>query len=668
MTYKIITQDARTFTAEEIVQDIVLENEHNYYVFIGKHTQYSANSDDVMPTFDSELNKRRAYNDMMFGKKVAQSDARVMIRRSDYVGNTVYDIYDDADRALMSKNFYVNIQRGVEYDVFKCLDNNRRSPSTSAPDKNDITSFDEIYRTSDGYIWKYMYTISSADWEKFATVDYIPVSANASVTSSAINGGIDVIKVEAPGGNYDNYLYGTLGKNDLFIDGNLRKFDVSGNNKSSTTDDFYQGCMFKIVSGTGAGSYSRIESYDVYGDRRVVTLADILSVDITSEFEITPEVRILGDFTQTTNAIARAIVNSVANTIDYVEVLNRGRGYKSANAFIYYSNVVPVSSRASVRPIISPYGGHGYNANTELGASRVCFSVTFNSNTDGFPAVNDFRQVGVMTNPKFSNVVVNFSSKDPTTFISGETVYQINPVRLFTNAASINTSANVVSASEAYFDQLEANTILYIVGGSLRQLATIQGITNATHLVIDTPGNFACTDCEVYLANVSVNATAINDIFNAVAVSDLQKPFESGARLVGYDSGASGLVENMSVANTATNLSTFNQMWKYYINTSDTFQEDEIVYQSNSAANSNGRVFGVVDDGTNTIMYLTNQFGYINTGDNIVGANSGDSAYVISSYEPDLAYNSGRIIYLENIEKVSRTAGQKETFKVIFSY
>ena len=669
MTYKIITQDARTITSEQVVKDAALDQEHVYYVFTGKHTQYANNSDDVTRPQDTESGKRQTYNDMMFGKKVTQSDARVMINRYDYVSNTVYDIYDDADSQLMTKQFYVTVTRGVQHDIFKCLDNNRGIPSTVAPDKNDITEFDETYRTSDGYVWKYMYTIPSADWDKFATVDYMPVIANTSVTSSAVAGGIDVIKVENSGSRYDNYLYGTLGKNDA-IDGafgSTRKYDVSSNNQSSNIDDFYIGCIFKIVSGNGAGYYTKIESYDVYGNNRVVTLADVPpNIDITSEFEITPEVKITGDFTQTINALARAIVNATGNTIHYVEILDRGEGYKTANAYVYASAVVPYTS-ANVRPIIGPYGGHGYDANNELGASKVCFSVTF-ANTDGFPEVNDFRQVGVMVDPTFSNVVVNFSSQDSTTFVSGETVYQIDPVRLFASGATLNTTSNVVNSSSSYFDQLETNTILYIVGGSLRQLATVTGITNSTYMTLDTTGNFACNDCEIYLANVSVNATVINELYNGVAVSGLTRPFDSGSRLVGYESGASGIVDNSEVANTASTLSTFNQMWKYYVNTNDSFTEDEVVYQPTSAANSQGRLFGIVEDGGDKIMYLSNQFGYINTGENVIGANSDDTAYIISSYEPDLVYNSGRIIYLENIEKVARAADQKETFKIIFSY
>jgi hypothetical protein len=677
MAYKIVTTESKTFTAEDIVASVGSNNDgtHVYYMFLGKHTTYEDNSDNPSRPLDSESYKRQVYRDMLFGKKINAGDMRIMVDRVDYVANTVYDMYDDTDRSLQTKNFFVNVVRGNERDVFKCLSNYNGAMSTEPPDKNDIGSFDEIYRTSDGYVWKYMYTVPYADMEKFGTDAYIPVVPNTSVSTSANNGSIDVVMVESGGEGYKNYLYGTLGKNDLNINGDFKKIDVSANNLSSTFDDYYAGCIFKVVSGTGAGLYSRIESYDVYGNSRVVTISSTVGtintpglLDITSEYEITPEVRIVGDFTQTVNAMARAIINSTANTIDYVEILNKGLDYKQATAYVYSSNVVPVTSNSVVRPIIGPFGGHGYDANNELGATRACFSITFKESVDSLPSVNDFRQVGIISDPFFSNVTINFSTKGSASFITDETVYQVNPIRMFGEAVTVNTSSNSVSADTAFFDELDANTIIYIEGSSSQQLATVVGITNSTYITIDTPGNFACNDCKIYLANVSNPTVVVNDLYDGVALRNVSKYYGSGERLVGYDSGATGIVNNMVVSDKTTTLGTFTQMWRYVVNTNGEFEADEVIYQPNSAANSHGRLFGLVEDGANSVMYLSDQFGYINTGDNVFGLTSEDRAYVATSYEPDLVHDSGRLIYIENLEKVDRDPDQKETFKIIFSY
>ena len=670
MTYKIVTRESRTFVAQDVVEDVSygFNDSYIYYMFLGKHTPYANDEDDPVKPRDSEKYKRGVYNNMLFGKRVTTNDARVMVSRHDYVSNAVYDMYRDNDRSLFSKNYYVVVNRSNEHDVFKCLYNNKESPSIYPPNKLDIDNFDEIYRTADGYVWKYMYTIPYADMEKFATSSLIPVTPNTSVTASAVDGSIDVIEVTFPGSRYDNYLVGDLGKNDISVGGDQKKFNLSGNNLSSTLDDFYVGCIFKVVDGLSAGSYSRIVRYEVSGNNRVITLAEPLALDLTSEYEIMPEVRIIGDYTQTANAFARAIVNTSANTIDYVEILDRGAGYKAATAYVRSSDVVPVEANSIVTPIMSPYGGHGYNANSELGANKSCFSVTFNPTIDKLPAINDFRQVGIMTNPRFANVQVNFSSKDPVSFISGELVYQIDPVRLYASGVTLTAGANTITATTSAFDQLEANTKIYLVGSGLKQLATVTGITNSTSMTVDVGGLFSCTDCEFYLANTSGQAKVVNDIVSGVAITEVFKPYDSGSTVVGYNSGAAGVVNNMVTANNATLLNTFNQMWKYYISTSGTFEEDELIYQPTSAANSHGKLFGIEEVESDTIMYLTNPVGYINTGEDVIGANSEDTATVISSYEPDLIYNSGRIIYLENLEQVARSPSQKETFKIIFSY
>jgi hypothetical protein len=100
----------------------------------------------------------------------------------------------------------------------------------------------------------------------------------------------------------------------------------------------------------------------------------------------------------------------------------------------------------------------------------------------------------------------------------------------------------VVTANTAYFDELEANTIIYIEGSSSQQLATIVGITNSTHMTLDSTGAFACNDCKIYLANVSNPTTVVNDLFEGVAVRRVSKYYGSGERLVGYESGATGIV------------------------------------------------------------------------------------------------------------------------------
>ena len=60
MTYKIVTREARTFNAEDIVDDVSngYQGAYVYYVFMGKHNQYDLTSDVPTRPQDSESYKR----------------------------------------------------------------------------------------------------------------------------------------------------------------------------------------------------------------------------------------------------------------------------------------------------------------------------------------------------------------------------------------------------------------------------------------------------------------------------------------------------------------------------------------------------------------------------------------------------------------------------------
>jgi hypothetical protein len=66
-----------------------------------------------------------------------------------------------------------------------------------------------------------------------------------------------------------------------------------------------------------------------------------------STFEVTPGVKIIGDGTQTSEAVARAIVNETGNTIQRIEMLNLGGGYKYATASVLAHNSVAVTQTAN---------------------------------------------------------------------------------------------------------------------------------------------------------------------------------------------------------------------------------------------------------------------------------------------------------------------------------
>ena len=93
----------------------------------------------------------------MFGKKVLGSDTKFMIKFYDWQKDAVYVQYDDQED-MDGKRFYAivspNNNDTGDYRVFKCLSNNNGSASTAPPNWNP-ENISQVYRTADGYVWKF---------------------------------------------------------------------------------------------------------------------------------------------------------------------------------------------------------------------------------------------------------------------------------------------------------------------------------------------------------------------------------------------------------------------------------------------------------------------------------------------------------------------------------
>jgi hypothetical protein len=97
--------------------------------------------------------------------------------------------------------FYV---RNSSDQVFKCMLNNNGATSTVMPEISIGGELPEnpYIETSDGYYWKYMYTIPSGLKNKFFTDKYMPVLREYVVYDNATNGRLDMVKIINGGTRY----------------------------------------------------------------------------------------------------------------------------------------------------------------------------------------------------------------------------------------------------------------------------------------------------------------------------------------------------------------------------------------------------------------------------------------------------------------------------------
>jgi hypothetical protein len=101
-----------------------------------------------------------------------------------------------------AQNFYV---RNSYDQVFVCLANNNGAMSTVAPQISlggQLPSNPYII-TSDGYLWKYLYTMSAGAKQLFFTNEYMPVSEDITVQEAAVSGRLDIILIKNGGKGYN---------------------------------------------------------------------------------------------------------------------------------------------------------------------------------------------------------------------------------------------------------------------------------------------------------------------------------------------------------------------------------------------------------------------------------------------------------------------------------
>ena len=218
-SYSLFTQKFKKTIADAVYQEVTSKTAR-YYHWFGKENAWTdflspfiqSSSEDTpgqpSENFRYELHVRR---DILTAKLIKPSDVSYVTRRIDWAFGTVYDMYDDAIEStegygygptysgagrLEDALFYVLTN---EYNVYKCIDNNDNTPSTYQPSGTTP----EIFETSDGYKWKFMYSIPVSLRNRFLSSEYMPVS-NSLKNQFYSSGSIGNIAIENGGGGYNS--------------------------------------------------------------------------------------------------------------------------------------------------------------------------------------------------------------------------------------------------------------------------------------------------------------------------------------------------------------------------------------------------------------------------------------------------------------------------------
>jgi len=520
---KLITNNIKLFNVDQFIESFSEPNFNIYYFFVGNPVPFA--NDNSPPVLNDNIQTTLIdpYDNMIYGKRITSSDIIQMTPRHNWVANTVFNKYTHDDPDIMDSNFYVLSDENSSYSVFKCLDNNRGAPSTYRPRLSETAADDDFYfTTADGYQWKYMYSITPTEFTKFATASHIPVFVNSNVVSNSVIGSIDNIEVLSGGSGYASYANGFF--QEVLVGGNPLIYAIDPSNASANAN-FYINSALKVTNGTGSGQQKIITGYTVAGSTRRVFIDSPFDINPTtsSTYEITPLVSVDGDGS---GAQARALVNTSSNTIYSIEIVQRGTGYSYASVTVTgNTGIINVSTgtaitanTAAAKVIISPKGGHGSNAAAELGARYVGISTVFDSSVSGSKLVdeNDFRVVGIIKDPLFSNVVLEISSSTGV-FADGETIIQSqgSPIAgiVITNPGSGYTSNAVVTISGTNTTAAVSNASSNSTG-RISQINLINGgqgyITPSVSISAPSPISF---NSNTAVSNTNDFITISNNVF-----------------------------------------------------------------------------------------------------------------------------------------------------------
>ena len=386
------------------------------------------------------------------------------------------------------------------------------------------------------------------------------------------------------------------------------------------------------------------------GTTKVATISEQWSElpDTTSVYEILPSIVITGDGS---NASAYAKMSAYGDrSINSVVMVNNGANYTIASV----STTPALGTDPVLTPIVTPVAGVGAEPIFDLFARRMTILVKFEGTEDKKAVLgNDYRQYGLWLSPKIGTGYAN-SGK-----IAGTESYLRTVVDL-SNIGGATFDENWVSAGEFIFGSQSYNT------GKVAQITNpfIKVSPTRARVYLDgLESPFRNGETVYTFTNDSVSggytftqktATVTNTLFDDSVRSSFTETYRCSHKLTvartdgnSFDVGSPSKNIPYDAAVTGASGSYGNALdFIAFGGSAGDIYLTNVVYGSsaNTVGFTNGETLGVWD------------------GSNILSLN------VVGVSPPELNLFSGNLLYISNIEQVTRNAEQLDLFKINFDF
>jgi len=261
----IVTDQFRILNASNFIDSVTGGND-SYYVFLGLDNPVqigfgrTTNWNTNIPSPTDNLEYLSHYRDTsLFGKKITSSNIRKLIRKVTWTSNTSYEMYrhdysiqnptpNSNSSRLYDSNYYVI---NSDFRVYICIDNGSSGTNLKGGKSQDEPTFTDLEPSAagtsgDGYIWKYLFSVSPSDIIKFDSTEYVVVpndwstSTDSQIVSVRENGNSgptnpnQIKKVYIENGGDEIYITGNYNV-DILGDGSGGRVSITVNSSGSIT-------------------------------------------------------------------------------------------------------------------------------------------------------------------------------------------------------------------------------------------------------------------------------------------------------------------------------------------------------------------------------------------------------------------------------------------------
>lgn len=375
----------------EDIKTTITNNNAIYYVVASNPVEIIGDIPSVNNTIYDTVNYPMW--SMIHGKRLRSTDIVPLIKNIPWESNTIYTEYNDKIENISNTSYYVVTEpdeEGGYYHIFKCISSPGEDiPSVEKPDQIIQNTFTK----TDGYSWRYIYSISSTDYNNFSTTDYIPVYTNTTLSSSADEySGVDKVEIVHGGNGYSTYTSNV-------VQGVVTSTQIQLSNTASNEEGFYEGCAVYFYNNTfTTGILTTITDYSVELSGKIITLENAVNTSVvisgTTNYIISPRVDFDTDGEEQPSAFTQ--INAVSNSISNVYILDTGSVISRADATVFS----PFGSGANLHCVVSQAGGHGADPSKEFDVNALGIYFTF-ANTESDVISTDilYNKLAIIKNP-----------------------------------------------------------------------------------------------------------------------------------------------------------------------------------------------------------------------------------------------------------------------------